>query len=148
MLDWGSEKTEAQGSEITSRLGPVAIKIAMLASLSESPPSSDTITVVERHADIAARVVERFRVDALRFEDEIGGLSAMQRRNEQAICKTRKLLAASGGSLARSVVSRSLKLEARELDRLEETMIDRSVIEVVQHEREGSGRRAKLWRLL
>jgi hypothetical protein len=148
MLDWVSEKIEASPSEITSRLGPAAIKVAMLASMSETPPSSDTITVVERHADQAARVIERWKVDALRFEDEIGGLSAYQRRTEQAIERTRKLLAASGGSLARSVVSRSLKLEARELDRLEETMVDRSVIEVVQQEREGSGRRAKLWRLL
>lgn len=148
LVDWVSEKIEAEGSEITSRLGPAAIKVAMLASLSEAPPSADTITVVERHADQAARVIERWKVDALRFEDEIGGLSAYQRRTEQAIERTRKLLGAGGGALARSVVSRSLKLEARELDRLEETMVDRSILELVQHEREGSGRRAKLWRLL
>ena len=148
IVDFISEQIEAEASEITSRLGPAAIKVAMLASLSESPPSSDTITVEEPHAEQAARVIERWKVDALRFEDEIGGLSAYQRRTEQGIERTRKLLLSGGGTVARSVISRSLKLEARELDRLEETMVDRTIIEVVQQEREGSGRRAKMWRLI
>ena len=149
MVDWVSEKIEDEGSEIIARLGPAAIKLAMLASLSETAPSdTNSIKVVERHADQAARVIERWKNDALLFEDEIGGLSAYQRRTEQAIERTRKLLLGGGGTVARAVVSKSLKLEARELDRLEETMVDRSLIEVYQHEREGSGRRAKMWRLL
>ena len=149
MADYVSEKIEAGGHEITSRLGPAAIKLAMLASIGETPPTEGkSVTVVERHADQAARVIERWRVDALRFEDEIGGLSAYQRKVEQAISRTKRMILSGGGSLARSAIGRTLKLEARELDRMEETLVDRAIIEVYQQQREGSGRRAKMWRLL
>lgn len=143
-----SERIEKEEHEVTARLGPMALKLSMLASLSDTPPDSDTIEIEEQHAEQAKKVIDRWKIDALRFEDEIGGLSAYQRKAEHTIDRITRLMRERGGSIPRSVVGRTLKIEARQLNQLEDTLSDRAIIEVSQQAAEGAGRPAKVWRLL
>ena len=84
---------------------------------------------------------------ALRFADEIGGLSAEQRRTEQTIERVRRMLRDRAGTITRSDAGRVLKMSARMLDDLESTMADRGIIRIMQHEPDGRGRPAKIWGL-
>lgn len=146
-LDEAGERIENDPEEILQRLGPMAIKIAMLTSLGEGVPAVPLCVIEYRDAQQGVSVMERFEAAALRFADEIGGVSADQRRIEQAIDRARKMLREQGGSATRSTISRLLKVTARHLDELEATMTDRGIIRVTQQAADGPGRPAKVWTL-
>lgn len=146
-LDEAGERIENDPEEILQRLGPMAIKIAMLSSLGEGVPAVPLCVIEHRDAQQGVKVMERFEAAAILFADEIGGVSADQRRIEQAIDRARKMLREQGGSATRSTISRLLKVTARHLDELEATMTDRGIIRVTQQAAEGPGRPAKVWSL-
>ena len=133
--------------EITQRLGGMAIKIAMLSALGEGVPQVKIVNVELRDAEQGARVVRRMEEAAIRFADQIGGLSADQRKTEQSIDRVRRMLRTSSGTAPRSTIGRTLKLSARQLDDLEATMVDRGIIKIMQDAADGPGRPAKRWGL-
>lgn len=147
LADTEQQKIENRPEEIVQRLAAAIGKIAMLSALGDEVPSKSVVTVETRDARQAIRVVQRLEDSALRFADEIGGLSQEQRRTEQAIDRVRRMLLSERGTSSRSDVGRTLKMSARQLDDLEATMVDRGIIKVMQQAPDGPGRPAKVWGL-
>lgn len=147
LADEASESVESSTDEITQRIGPMAVKIAMLSSLGDDVPTVQRLSVERRDAQQASRVANRLAEAALRFQDEIGGLSAEQRKTEQTIERVRRMLREEGGTASRSSILTALKMSARSLDDLEATMVDRGIIRVIQKAHDGPGRPAKVWGL-
>jgi len=147
LADEASESVESSTDEITQRIGPMAVKIAMLSSLGDDVPAVQRLSVERRDAQQASRVAKRLAEAALRFQDEIGGLSADQRKTEQTIERVTRILRERGGTVTRSEAGRTLKMTARQLDEIEATMADRGIIRVMQQEPDGRGRPAKVWGL-
>ncbi len=138
---------ESGSDEMTQRLSSMAIKIAMLSALGEGIPRVKSFSVELRDARQGARVVTRMQGSALMFSDQIGGLSADQRRTEQSIERVRRMLRQSNGTAPRSIIGRMLKLSAPHMDVLEATMVDRGIMKVVQDASDGPGRPVKRWEL-
>ena len=147
ILDELSTGIEQGTNEITQRLSTMALKVAMLSALGDGVPRVRRVVIEERDALQAQRVIKRWEDAALRFADEIGGLSAEQRRTEQTIERVRRMLRDRAGTITRSDAGRALKMSARTLDELEATMADRGIIRVMQQEPDGRGRPAKVWGL-
>lgn len=147
MVDQASERIENMPDEIVQRLAATTAKIAMLSSLGEQVPRGTLLSVEKADAEQAARVVRRLEESAMRFADEIGGLSADQRKTEQAIDRVRRMLYGAGGRASRSEIGKALKMSARSLDDLEATMADRGIVRIMQLEPDGRGRPAKVWGL-
>ena len=145
ILDELSAGVENSPDEITQRLSTMALKVAMLSALGDGIPRVRRVVVEERDARQAQRVIKRWEEAALRFSDEIGGLSAEQRRTEQTIERVRRMLRERSGSMTRSDAGRMLKMSARMLDELEATMAEWKIIRIMQHEPDGRGRPAKVW---
>ena len=147
ILDDLAAGIEGAPDEITQRLSTMALKVAMLSALGDGVPRVRRVVIEERDARQAQRVIKRWEEAALRFSDEIGGLSAEQRRTEQTIERVRRMLRDRSGTMTRSDAGRMLKMSARTLDDLESTMADRGIIRIMQHEPDGRGRPAKVWGL-
>ena len=143
-IDDAARLIEESSNEILQRLGPMAIKIAMLASLGDTVPVVQSLQVDARDAAQGVRVMLRLQESALRFEDEIGGLSADQRKTEQAIERVLKLIRKSDGAVSRNTISRALKTSAQYVTMIEATMRDRGMIRVFQQQGE-LGRPTQMW---
>jgi len=145
IIDQEQARIEDGGKEITQRISTMALKLAMLSALGDGVPTVGRVVVEARDARQAVSVARRYEEAALRFLDEIGGLTAEQRKTEQAIERVTRILRERGGTVTRSEAGRTLKMTARQLDELEATMADRGIIRVLQHEPDGRGRPAKVW---
>ena len=137
---------EGEPNEIIQRLAAMTLKVAMLSSLGAEVPSVQAAVVERGDATQAANVIARWQDAALRFSAEVGGLTVVQRAVEHG--HERILEALKAGSMKRSQVSKDMKLTARQTDDVEQTLLDRGLIEVTQQAADGPGRPAKVWRLV
>ena len=137
---------EGEPNEIVQRLAAMTLKVAMLSSLGTEVPSVQGAVVERGDANQAANVIARWQDAALRFSAEVGGLTVVQRAVEHG--HERILEALKAGSMKRSQVSKDMKLTARQTDDVEQTLLDRGLIEVTQQAADGPGRPAKVWRLV
>ena len=146
MADVVIKRIEEGPNEIVQRLAGMELKIAMLSSLGDQVPAVQELVIELRDAEQGERVVNRWHEAALRFAAEVGGLTVVQRIVEHG--HERILDALKAGPMKRSQVSRDLKLTAKQTDDIEQTLLDRGLIEVMQQAADGPGRPAKIWRLV
>lgn len=139
------KRIEDEPNEIVQRLAAMELKVAMLSSLGDQVPAVQEMVVELRDAKQGERVIGRWHDAALRFAAEVGGLTVVQRIVEHG--HERILEALKAGPMKRSQVSRDLKLTAKQTDDIEQTLLDRGLIEVMQQAADGPGRPAKIWRL-
>jgi len=139
------KRIEDEPNEIVQRLAAMELKVAMLSSLGDQVPAVQEMVVELRDAKQGERVIGRWHDAALRFAAEVGGLTVVQRIVEHG--HERILDALKAGPMKRSQVSRDLKLTAKQTDDIEQTLLDRGLIEVMQQAADGPGRPAKIWRL-
>ncbi len=137
---------EGEPNEIIQRLAAMTLKVAMLSSLGAEVPSVQAAVVERGDAAQAANLIAPWQDAALRFSAEVGGLTVVQRAVEHG--HERILEALNAGSMTRSQVSKDMKLTARQTDEVEQTLLDRGLIEVTQQAADGPGRPAKVWRLV
>jgi len=110
------------------RLNAMTIKLSMLTAVGRPGAIGlDTLTVEPTDAEIAVRIAQRWRSDALTFAARVG-----ENMLEQTIGKVTKALESLGGTAGRTQIAAKLRINAKLLDEIEATMVDRGDLTVVE----------------
>ena len=135
-------QTNADGAAkaLLQRLMPMALKIAMLsASGREDATEGPQLVVTVEDATSAVQVAERWKGYAIAFAEHVG-----QNETEKRVSKCLGVSQKLGGITERRNVARRAHLAKRELDAVEETLVDRGLI-TVTIEPSTSGPATKYW---
>lgn len=125
---------EARASDIEARLGPMALKVAMLAAVGEAVPSGNILEVKLRHARMGAAVADRWQTYAVEFESRMHSETEFERTLERCLA----VAVRAGGEVSRRDVSRAVKMPKRQLSEVQDTLVERGLIQLVVGKRADS----------
>ena len=83
-------------------------------------------------------------LDALFFVTQIGGKPEWEQRTERTISRVSSLLE-SNKKVARAEISRKLKIDAKALNSIKNTLLDRELIEIIEVPTQGRSKEVWTW---
>ena len=83
-------------------------------------------------------------IDALYFVTQVGGKTDWEKRSERNIDRVSELLQGNT-HVARSQISKKLKIDAKVLTGIKNTLLDRDLIEIVEVETKGRPKEVWNW---
>lgn len=125
---------------MVQRLIPMAYKLAMLSAAGRVRSLDDyTLRVTQTDALAAVIIAERWHTSTILFSQHVG-----QNEFERDLTRCLKTLQNLGGRAKRSEVAKRVHVHKRQMDGIEDTLIDRGCIRV-DAEQAASGPAAKYW---
>ncbi len=130
---------EPDVAAFVSRMELRVLKVAALLALADDLAGRGNVIVQEGHVTDADRLCTRWLTDARRFAESVG-LNEFEYSLNQA---WRALIRMKGRRGPRRDIARAAHVQARVLDEIEKTLVDRGAIEV--SEAPTNGRSQKVW---
>ena len=130
------QKESKKKHVVVHRYFTMALKFAMLIELSTQIPQTNVLKLSDHSCDIAIHIARKYMLDALYFVTQVGGKTDWEKRSERNIERVSELLR-ENTHVARSQISKKLKIDAKVLTGIKNTLLDRDLIEIVEVETKG-----------
>ena len=129
---------------VVQRYFTVALKFALLVELSSNIPQTNVLKLSDHSCDVAIHIARKYMLDALYFVTQVGGKTDWEKRSERNIERVSDLLQGNT-HVARSQISKKLKIDAKVLTGIKNTLLDRDLIEIVEVETKGRPKEVWNW---
>jgi len=138
------QKESKKKHVVVHRYFTMALKFAMLIELSTQIPQTNVLKLSDHSCDVAIHIARKYMLDALYFVTQVGGKTDWEKRSERNIERVSDLLQGNT-HVARSQISKKLKIDAKVLTGIKNTLLDRDLIEIVEVETKGRPKEVWNW---
>ena len=138
------QKESKKKHVVVHRYFTMALKFAMLIELSTQIPQTNVLKLSDHSCDVAIHIARKYMIDALYFVTQVGGKTDWEKRSERNIDRVSELLQGNT-HVARSQISKKLKIDAKVLTGIKNTLLDRDLIEIVEVETKGRPKEVWNW---